>query len=223
MLQGTSGGISRVRKQRQTCLRSFVVQFFEAAFVHVNFPARFEKFRCTAVQSLWNGTDRLDVLRDLVARNAIAAGGGMAKASVLVQQRNSDAVHFGLDHNRNLLVWQEPGDSRVEISHLFFGISIAEAQHRRAVLDLRERFERFSTNALGGRIWRDEIWELRLQIDQLLVEPVVFAVADYRRGFLVVEPVVFADFFPQLLDTLRGLRLVVSHETRYKRAKTRQW
>ena len=74
--------------------------------------------------------------------------------------------------------------------------------------DLLERLERFSTDALGGRFWRDELWELRLQIDQLLVQPVVFAVADYRGGFFVVEPIVLADFSSQLLDLLRGFVLV---------------
>ena len=62
------------------------------------------------------------------------------------------------------------------------------------MLDLRKRLKRLSTYALGGRIGREEIRKLRFEIDKLLVEPVVLAVADDGRGVLVIQPVVLADF-----------------------------
>jgi hypothetical protein len=72
------------------------------------------------------------------------------------------------------------------------------------VLDLRKRFQRFSANALSWRIRREEIRKLRFEINKLLVEPVVVAVADDRRGVLVIEPVMLADFLSQLRDVLLG-------------------
>ncbi len=77
--------------------------------------------------------------------------------------------------------------------------------------DLLECLQRFSADALGGRILRDKIWKLPLQIDQLLVKPIVVSVANDRGGFLVVETVVLADFTSQLRDTFRGLLLLHWH------------
>ena len=65
------------------------------------------------------------------------------------------------------------------------------------MLDLRKRLERFSTDTLSWRIGRGEIRKLRFEINKLLVEPVVLAVADDRRGVLVIQPVVLADLLSQ--------------------------
>ena len=90
------------------------------------------------------------------------------------------------------------------------------------MLDLSESFQWLAAHTLSRRIGGNEIGELRLQIDQLLVQAVVFAVADYRRGFLVIEAVVLANLVPQLCGTLRGLLFVRGHAARYKRADDRQ-
>jgi hypothetical protein len=76
------------------------------------------------------------------------------------------------------------------------------------MLDLCECLERFSAYVLRRRIWRNEIRELRFKIDKFPVEPVVFAVADDGRGFLVIEPVVLLDLLPQFPNTLCSLLLV---------------
>src|SRR6266487_4555620 len=88
--------------------------------------------------------------------------------------------------------------------------------------NLFECFERCSAHTLSGGIQRNKIRESRLQSDQFLVKPVVLAIADYRRGFVIIETVVLPDLVSQLLETLCSLRFVFSHETRYKRAKARQ-
>src|SRR5438552_19168190 len=108
----------------------------------------------------------------------------MAKSPVFIKQRHGNAVHFRLDYDRNLLVREEPRDARIEICDFLLGVSVVEAKHWRPMRNLRERFQRFSTHALRRRIWRHELRELCFKIDKLLVEPVVIAVADYRRGFL---------------------------------------
>ena len=92
----------------------------------------------------------------------------------------------------------------VKIRHFVFGIGVVETKHRRAVLDLRKRLERFSADALSWRIGREEIRKLRFEINKLLVEPVVLAVADDRCGVLVIQPVVLADFLSQLRDVFLG-------------------
>jgi hypothetical protein len=64
--------------------------------------------------------------------------------------------------------------------------AIQAFERRRAVVDLRKRLERFSADALSWRIGREEIRKLRFEINKLLVEPVVLAVADDGRGVLVI-------------------------------------
>ena len=44
MLQRSSGGISRICEERQARLISFLIQFFEAAFMHVNLAPHLENF-----------------------------------------------------------------------------------------------------------------------------------------------------------------------------------
>ena len=147
----------------------------------------------------------------------------MAKPTLFVQQRNGDAVHFWFDHNRNLLVGQQSCNSLVKISYLIFGVGVVEAEHGREVLDLRERLEWFSADALSRRIRNEKIRKLRLQIDKFPVEAVVFAVTDDRLGLFIIKPVVLPNFIAQLLESFCSLRFVFGHETRYKRAKSRQF
>ena len=148
--------------------------------------------------------NRFDVLRDIVADKTVATRRGILQPAFFVHHRHRNAIHFGLNDDWDFFVRQKARDSFVKIHHLFFGIGVVEAEHRRAVLDLRKRLERFSADALSWRIGREEIRKLRFEINKLLVEPVVLAIADDRRGVLVIQPVVLADFFSQLRDVFLG-------------------
>src|SRR4029077_5837325 len=123
--------------------------------------------------------------------------------------------HFRLNDNGDFFVRQQARDSFVKIRDFVFGISVVETEHRRAVLDLRKRLERFSADALSWRIGREETRKLRFEINKLLVEPVVLAVADDKSGVLVIQPVVLADFLSQLRDVFLGFGSVHRsfHET----------
>ena len=77
--------------------------------------------------------------------------------------------------------------------------------------DLRKRLERLSADALRGRIGCEKIGKLSFQIGKFLVEAVVFAVANDRRGVLVVKPVMLADFLSQFSDFFGGFLLRSCH------------
>jgi hypothetical protein len=72
------------------------------------------------------------------------------------------------------------------------------------VLDLRKRLERFSAHALSWRIGREEIRKLCFEINKLLVEPVVLAIADDGCSVLVIQLVVLANFLSQLRHVFLG-------------------
>src|SRR5262249_31083222 len=115
----------------------------------------------------------------------------------------------------NLLVRQETRDPFVKIRHLVFGIRVVETEHWRSVLDLCERLQRLSTDALRWRIGGKEIRKLPFEVNKIFIGPVVIAVADDRRGVLVIQPVVFADFVSQLPDVFLGFSSVHSIFSRY--------
>ena len=60
-------------------------------------------------------------------------------------------------------------------------------------------------HALRRAVGRDQVGELRLEIAQLALEPVVLLVRDLGRGLDVVEVLVPADLLAQLRDALLGL------------------
>ncbi len=85
---------------------------------------------------MWHRFDRLDVLRDVVADEAVAASCRIFQLTVFVHYGNRDAVHFRFDHDGNLFVGQKFRDSFVKIGDLVFGISVVETKHRNAMLNL---------------------------------------------------------------------------------------
>ena len=189
-----------------------MVQFFEAAPVHVNLAARFENFRGRATQPLGHRSNGANVLSDVVADHPIPTRGRVSQFSVFVEKRNGHAVYFWLDYDWNLFVRQKARDAPVKIGDFRFGISVVETEHRQAMLDLSEGFEGLATDALGWRIGCDKLRKSGFKIEKFPVEPVVFTVANYRRGFFIIMAVVLFDFATQLFDSLARRSLRFCHK-----------
>ena len=90
------------------------IHFFEPVLIHENFAAHFEDGRRIPFESPRDGTNRQDILGDVVADGAITAGCSVADFAVFEQDRNGDAIDFWLDHHWNFLMWEQPGDTRVK-------------------------------------------------------------------------------------------------------------
>src|SRR5262245_11899659 len=91
------------------------------------------------------------------------------------------------------------------------------------MLDLRKRFERFFAHALRRRIGRDQFRESRLEIDQLPVQPVIFAVANDWCSFVIIELIVLTNFRSQLCDLFLGFLSLHRWKARYERENGRPW
>ena len=156
---------------------------------------------------------------DIVAHVSVSARRRLAQFAVLVNERNCDTIHLWLDYDRNFFVRQKALDAGIKIFHFLFRVCVVQAEHRNQMGDLFKCFQRFSADALCGRIRRDKIGKLRFEIDEFLVEPVVFAISNYGRSFFVVEVIVFPDFVPELLDPLCGFFLVHGHSQSYRQTK----
>ena len=119
-------------------------------FIHVDFAARFQKFRSSAAQSVGHRTDRSDILSNIVAYRSIPARCCLTQPAIFVNERNRNAVHLWLDHHRNFFVRQQALNASVKIFHFFFGVRVVEAEHRDEMRYLVERFEGFSADTLSG-------------------------------------------------------------------------
>ena len=113
-----------------------------------------------------------------------------------------------------------------ELPDLLLGVGVVQAHHRDEVLARLELAQRLAADALAGRIRRDEIGKLFLQVQQLAVKFVVVAVGNHRLGLDVVEVVVLADFLDQFGVTGFGLRF--GHAIRITRVyansdKSKEW
>ena len=88
------------------------------------------------------------------------------------------------------------------VAQFVFAVGVVERQHRRGVRHFDESLARLAADALGGRIGRDQFWDARFQILQLLHQLVEFDVADLGIVENVIEILVVANFLAQRFDLL---------------------
>ena len=196
--------VPRICKFRQARFATFRIQFREPGLVQVRFPAHFENFRHVAFQLLRHGPDRQNILGNVVTDRSVAARRCVTQMTVFVEQRNRHAVDLRLDDDRDFLVRQQPLEPPIKIRDLFFRIGVVETQHRDAMRDLAECFQRLIADLLRRRIRRRQLRELLFEILQLAVKRVVLAIADRRRRLLVIAAVMSLDLAPQMRDSLRS-------------------
>ena len=74
------------------------------------------------------------------------------------------------------------------------GIGVVEAEHGDEVARGLKGFDGFAADALGGGVGGGEFGELLFEVEELVVEAVVFVVGDFGSGLDVVKVVVPAKF-----------------------------
>lgn len=151
--------------------------------------------------------DGFDVLGDVVACGAVAAGGGVFESAVFVVERDGDAIDFGFEGDGDVFATEVFLEALVESDEFGFGDlrvfefeHIIDAQHRDRVGDLGKAIQWFGTDALGGRVGIGEVGVFFFQILQLAEKLVVFGVGYFRGGLGVVKLVVVIDELTQFGD-----------------------
>ena len=196
-LEGAGRRIARVGEGRLALVLALPVERGEFFLREVNFAADFEKFWRVAVELQRDGSYRADVLCDIVTGGPVAAGCREFEHPLAVGQRERDAVHLRLDRPAQRDAGKQPPDARQEGVRLLQRVGVVEALHGHPVAHLRETFQRPAAHAPGGGVRCLQFRVRVFQIAQLAQKGVIFAVGDFRRGALVVEPVVAGDFVPQ--------------------------
>ena len=145
--------------------------------------------------------DRAHVHRHVVAAHAVAARGGAGERAVFVEQIDRDSVDLQLRLVLDIIDAEALLHARIPLVQLFDRVRVLDRQHRRVVNDGGEiARHRHAADALRGRVRIGELRMRRLQLLQALQLLIEFEVADLRRRFLVVEPVMPLQLRAQFLD-----------------------
>ena len=97
------GGVARAGEEREPGCAAFGVELLEAALRHVDLAAYLEAGgEARAGDAARDGADGADVLGDVLAARAVAAGGGGDEAAVLEDEGAGEAVDLGLADHREV-------------------------------------------------------------------------------------------------------------------------
>jgi len=126
----------------------------------------------------------------------VPSGSRRVKHAIFVAQAHGHAVHLGSTTHSSFSSGKSFLDAGHEITHFLLRIGVVEAHHRTAC--------RTDWNSLKARRRRDgsanrrgKFGNLFFEVEQFVIKPVVFLVADHRPGFDIVGAVVPADFLHQ--------------------------
>ncbi len=139
------------------------------------------------------GADGLDVGRDIVAAEAVAAGHGPGEAAVPVEDGDAEAVDLELGRIGDGPAAEGLLDPGLELADLVLVVAVVDAQHRGPVGDRGEALEGPLADALGRRFRRDQLGEAGFEVAQLGHEPVELGVGDLGVGVDVVLALVMDD------------------------------
>ena len=130
--------------------------------------------------ALGQGGDGAEVGGDVFADLAVATGGTTGEAAVFVGEDDGQAVYFGFDDVVEGLGFVVEQFAVAGLPCPDFGgvEGVAQAENGDRVNDFGEFFGDGAARPLGGGIGGDEFGVGGFELDELLVEGVVFGVAD---------------------------------------------
>ena len=140
-----------------------------------------------------DGVDRAQVLGHVLADGAVAPGRAPNQDAVLVGKGHGEAVVLELAYEVEAVPLQQSGHPGVPGQELFAVEGVREAEHGPGVPDLRESGGWLGSDALSGRVGRDQVRALLLDPAQLAHQRVILGVADLGTVEDEVEVVVPVD------------------------------
>ena len=198
------GGVARVRVGGLAGSGSLLVERREGGQRQVDLTAHLEQPR-RVLDPQRDRADRAQVLRHVLAHLAVAARSAADERAVLVDERDREPVDLWLGHEVHLahldaLTREIALRAEHPCGELVLVAGVGERQHRLQMPDLVELVERLTADALGGRVRREQIGMVPLEVTQLVQQRVVLDVGDLG----VVEDVVAVSVVLELLAELAG-------------------
>lgn len=198
LFQRPRAGVAWIGKGLLLIGLSFLVQLVESVQSQVNLAADLEQrwgWAASRFEPQGDAADGPEVGGDIIPGGAVAACGADRQEPVLVTQADGDAIDLGLDNPFESMAGQETLDPVEELPGFFSGIGVVQAEHGLEMPDGAELAEGLTANPLAGRVRGDQIRERLLQLQQLVIEPVVLKVANGRLSLDVIEMIVATDLF----------------------------
>ncbi len=197
-------GVAGVGEERLARVVELAIDALERRARQVHLAADLDAPRGAAAQRQRNRANRADIGGHVLAARAVAAGGAAAQRSVLVSERDAQAVDLELGHVRDgiLATFGALSDALVERAQFLVVVGVVEAEHRHEVLDRVEAFDGTSGNALRRRIDGDEIGVVGLELLELVQQRVELRVGDL--GIVVDVIALFMRRSPERLALLEA-------------------
>ena len=211
--EGSGGGVSWIGECVLADLRHPAVQFLEVAEPHDHLGADPEGTRSRPLlrrERERERPDRLEVLRHVLARRAVATSRAPQETGVTINELDGQTVELGLRHVLDRLDPELLVHSLRELPHVGLRGDGLEREHGSEMPHLAEGFLHLARDALGRGVGGDEVGVGLLELDELAEKLVIGGIRDPRPFLDVVQAVVLAYLLPEGLDAL-GVPLV-AHE-----------
>ena len=153
--------------------------------------------------------DRADIVRDVVADRAVAAGGAEHEQAVLVGERDGHAVDLQLQHpldGARVRLLEKLFDAAAPGGEVGGIVGVVDREHRQPMPHRLELRYRLVADPLRGAVGRHQFGMFVLEHTQVGEQAIVVAVADLRCRLDVILPVVMPDLLPQTFDLSGGRR-----------------
>ena len=139
LAQAARGSVARIRECLLAARGLARVQRCEGTTGHEDLAPRLEHGRqVLAAQLDRHRADRPHVDGDVLAPRAVATGGSLHEAALLVAQRDREAVDLGLGRVGDLLHVEPFPRAPVEVEDVLLAECVVEREHRHRVHDLAE-------------------------------------------------------------------------------------
>ena len=151
------------------------------------------------------GTDGAQILRDILAGAAIAAGSALIKHAVSIFQGHGKPVDLGF--HAVFGTGQSLPHPFQKLHHLAVIEGILQTLQRHIMVHLGKVAQDLAADALRGTVWRDLLRVFLFQILQLPVQPVILKVGHGGSVQDVIKIAVGVQYLAQLTNLL----FVISH------------
>ena len=209
LAHGAGGGVARVGQQLLAAPGAPLVQLLEHGAGHVDLAAHNQPRRKLTAQALRQAAHGAQVLRHVLAGNAVAAGGAADENAVFVLQGHGEAVYLGL-HAVLAPLGQGGEHALVKGRELIEGEHVRQALQRHLVAHGLKAALGGAADVLGGGGGVVELRVRGLQLLQAAHERVVLEVGYHGGVLVVVVAVVLAYLGPQGLYLLFNVHFYCS-------------
>ena len=205
LADGAGGGVAGIGVEGFVIGLALAVEVGEGLLGHEDFAAYFEAGRGIFQQGKGDGGDGAEVVGNVFAAVAVAAGGALGEAAVFVGEGYGEAVYLEFADEVEGVFAEEVGDAAMPGGEFFRVEGVGEAEHGEAVPHLGKAFGRGRADALGGGFGDDEFGVLFLQGAELAHEVVELGVGDFGGVQRVIAVVVVVYLLAELVDAVLGL------------------